>query len=454
MGMKLAIARLRNQLRAFRTARDGNIAIIFGLASLPVVGLVGAAIDYSRANSIKADLQSSLDATALMLSKSIATETDPKKKAEAYFKAVFNRSEAANTAITVSYTPGGSSVTVSGVTSVMPKFIGIIPGLQKEINVSTASTVSWAATKLRVALALDNTGSMADNGKLIALKTATKSLVAMLQDMAQNSGDVQVALVPFANGVNVGTDNVNESWIDWAYYSTKGGGGWASSNNNGSWDSRNSSYNSNYKAGDWTDDANKTADSKHTDRDKWQGCVMDRDQDYDVKNTVPTTKTPSTLFPAIYTKYCPAPVLALGSSWAAMNTRIDAMVATGSTNQTVGLAWAWQALTPGDPFGISAPAADVQPIIILLTDGLNTENRWTTDASKIDARTQKVCDNIKAAGVIVYTVQVKGNGDPTSGVLQNCASTPDRFFALTSANEIVTTFNTIGTKLTSLRVSK
>jgi len=57
-------------------------------------------------------------------------------------------------------------------------------------------------------------------------------------------------------------------------------------------------------------------------------------------------------------------------------------------------------------------------------------------------------------------VQVNTGGDPTSTLLQKCAGSPgkypdsDKFFLLTSANEIVTTFNQIGTALSSLRVAK
>ena len=40
---------------------------------IPMVGFAGAAIDYSHANSIKADMQSALDSTALMISKTAAT---------------------------------------------------------------------------------------------------------------------------------------------------------------------------------------------------------------------------------------------------------------------------------------------------------------------------------------------------------------------------------------------
>ena len=36
----------------------------FALATIPLIGFVGAAVDYSRANSAKAAMQAALDATA------------------------------------------------------------------------------------------------------------------------------------------------------------------------------------------------------------------------------------------------------------------------------------------------------------------------------------------------------------------------------------------------------
>jgi hypothetical protein len=91
---------------------------------------------------------------------------------------------------------------------------------------------------------------------------------------------------------------------------------------------------------------------------------------------------------------------------------------------------------------------------ILLTDGRNTQNRWYTSQPAIDAREQMTCDNAKAAGVILYTIQVNTGGDPTSTLLQNCASGSDKFFLLTNAGEIVTAFNSIGTYLKKLRLAK
>jgi hypothetical protein len=110
---------------------------------------------------------------------------------------------------------------------------------------------------------------------------------------------------------------------------------------------------------------------------------------------------------------------------------------------------------PAAPFTVPAvdPNYKYFQVIILLSDGLNTEDRWYTNASSIDAREQKTCDNLKAAGVTIYTVQVNTGGDPTSTLLQNCASDSSKFFLLTSSTEIISTFGQIGTALTNLRLA-
>jgi hypothetical protein len=52
-------------LRAFCVDKGGNIAVIFALASIPIVTGIGAAIDYSRASAIKTSVQAALDAAVL-----------------------------------------------------------------------------------------------------------------------------------------------------------------------------------------------------------------------------------------------------------------------------------------------------------------------------------------------------------------------------------------------------
>jgi hypothetical protein len=59
------VRRLRGQLRKFRAAEGGNIAVIFALTLIPVMTGVGAAVDYSRANATKEAVQSALDGALL-----------------------------------------------------------------------------------------------------------------------------------------------------------------------------------------------------------------------------------------------------------------------------------------------------------------------------------------------------------------------------------------------------
>jgi hypothetical protein len=127
--------------------------------------------------------------------------------------------------------------------------------------------------------------------------------------------------------------------------------------------------------------------------------------------------------------------------------------------------WGWQSLVGGGPLGSPTMSSSYtyQQVIILLSDGLNTQDRWygngfsvssSVDARMYDSSGNGTCANIKGAGITIYAIQVNTAGDPTSTLLQNCASSSDKFFLLTSANQILTTFNTIGTNLTKLRIAR
>ena len=66
MAIQSLINRLRTRLRAFGKDKDGHVVLTFALATIPIIGFVGAAVDYSRANSDRAAMQAAIDATALM----------------------------------------------------------------------------------------------------------------------------------------------------------------------------------------------------------------------------------------------------------------------------------------------------------------------------------------------------------------------------------------------------
>ena len=69
----------------------------------------------------------------------------------------------------------------------------------------------------------------------------------------------------------------------------------------------------------------------------------------------------------------------------------------------------------------------------------------TRSSGKIDARQRIICDNLKNARdaqnrpmYTIYTIQANTTtpADPTSAILQYCASSPDKFYEPTNSNEI------------------
>ena len=553
MSIATLIRRFQEELRRFCAAQGGNVLVTFTLLLVPIIGFVGAAIDYSRAASARSAMQGAVDSTALMLSKDASTLTQAQinAKATAYFNAMYNRPDVTGIQITPIYTSsGGAQIVVTGAGSVPTSFMRVMGISTMDIGVS--STVRWGNTRLRVALVLDTTGSMSSANKMTALKAATENLLKQLQAAAANPGDVYVSIIPFSKNVNLNPANYNATWIDWTEWEAEPAvvkatkpSTWDSTGpgkpcpftdtsqgfvcttgpvnnsakttsipNSGAYkgyicpsvDSGKKSstkigiyYNGCYNSSTYTCTGStctctghsncsctgsgskkkckqptgyfEHAWIKNTDRSKWNGCVTDRgasanpNSDYDRKVTAPSTSIPDSLFPAEQNSYCSPKVTALNYDWAAMKTTVNALYPLGATNQPIGLVWGWQSLVGGGP--LTMPAKDsnytYNEVIVLMSDGLNTLDRWygngSSTSTSVDMRmyessTLGTCANIKAAGITIYAVHVNTDGDPMSTLLKNCASTADKFWMVTSANELGTVFNTIGTALSNLRVAK
>ena len=59
------VNRLRTHARRLRAAEHGNVLLTFALSLVPIMGAVGAAVDYSRANNIRTQLQAAADAASV-----------------------------------------------------------------------------------------------------------------------------------------------------------------------------------------------------------------------------------------------------------------------------------------------------------------------------------------------------------------------------------------------------
>jgi Flp pilus assembly protein TadG len=502
-GLMSALSRASDLVGRFRRSTKANVAMIFGLSLVPLTLAAGTGLDYSRAMLVHAQLITALDAAALAVGATPGlNQSQMQTMAQQYFNANYKLDTSFGTVAAVTLSVSGQSVTVS-TSDPMPTTLMSIVGFTT-LPVTASSTVVWGQQKLWVSLVLDNTGSMsqADSSgttKISALKSATHSLLTMLQNAAASAGagSVQVAIVPFARDVKIGTSYSSQTWLDWSDWlaaptpapSKSVGPGstcpYTDSTNhfhcqttptNGS-SSANTIPNSgtysgyicpsgnsvgHYYNGCWTtsgSSGNYTHTWKTNNKNTWGGCVTDRAQDNDVKNTTPVAGTIPTMMVAENSPSCAATaLLPLGYNWTSLSNEVDAMTANGSTNQTIGLAWGWQAQTSGVPLSAGALPANTQQVMILLSDGLNTQDRWYGDGSnqstQVDGRMAAACTNLKASGMTIYTVFVDLNGTQgNSSVLQNCASDPSKYFDLTSSNDIISTFNAIGEQITNLRVA-
>jgi Flp pilus assembly protein TadG len=208
---------LRRLFGRFVRSRSGNVAVIFALASIPVIAAMGVAVDYTRLSQVTGDVQDALDATALALSRqaNLSTMTDGQIQTftQNYFAANFNNSDLKDLVLTAAYTPTGPSIKITATGHMPTDFMGIVG--TPDMPVSRTSSTIWGEARLRVALVLDTTGSMSSSGKITALKTATDNLLTQLKGAATTDGDVYVSIVPFVRDVNVGSSNYAASWIDW-----------------------------------------------------------------------------------------------------------------------------------------------------------------------------------------------------------------------------------------------
>lgn len=443
--------RFQNLFRRLWRDRAGNFAAIFAIAIIPVIAAAGAAVDISRAYVVENRLKAALDASALAIGGSVGLSTaQMQAMAQSFFNANYPASKiGVPGTLTVAQT--GNVVSLS-VRADMPTTLMGIVGIDT-LNVGATSEVTRMGKKLEVALVLDNTGSMGSGGRMTVLKTAAKDLITKVSAAAANPGDVKVAIVPFNVDVNIGTASENVTWLRWDEFEPEGSGG-----GSGGWGGGGGgSCNPILVLLGLCNNNNNSPSNPHA---GWKGCVKDRDQNYDTQNTFPppaaggnnATRYPTNHSTSDNSNCTLQTIMPLSENWTGLKSHIDSMTSAGMTNTTIGLAWGWNMLTQGGPLSsAAAPAANLDKVIVFLTDGDNTRNRWNGNASSINARTTLVCNNIRAAGIKVYSIRViEGNAT----LIRNCATDPSMYYSVSTASELTSVFASIAQSLSNLRISR
>lgn len=408
--------------KQFQRDQSGNVAMLFGLALVPILGLTGAAVDYARASKARAELASALDSAALMAARDASKLTDGqlRTRINEWVKANLTPETAAQFgSANITIDRVNRTVAVSGALDVDTTVARVIG--TNTIEVAAASQSSWGTKTIELALALDNTGSMAASGKMDALKTATRELLRTMKDASNGGDQIKISMVPFATQVRLPQSYKESAWLKFTETRETGKGN------------------------------NKKTET--ITKEKWEGCVADRDLGFDFKDG-DTNGNNDTRYPA---DFCDATSLArilpLTNNWSDLNQRVDDMTPSGNTNVTIGVSWGWASLSQALPLteGKAYGTPRLTKYMIVLTDGLNTENRFTKNSNAIDARTGLACKEAKKAGIQIYTVRVI---DGDANLLRDCASDPSMYYDVRNASQLTPVFQKIAAEISAVRLTQ
>ena len=320
-------SRIGDVWRRLRRDEGGNVAMLFGATAIPILLIMGGAIDVARFSRYKADLANAVDSASLALAKN--GEDFDEEEAEEYVKnhvAALNvpvvpttdDPNAIQSALDQEFVVTDFDVTkqsngflVDADASMKTYFLPLgslasTGGGLLSMGMDVTAAVVHSSNQLEIALVFDNTGSMncgatvssscsvnwsnpGTSSRIVALKAAAHTLVDTLMSDDTTADHIKIGLVPFEGTVNIGSTYAATppTWVDW------------SDQAKAKYTGRNfDSYNFGGATGTQRV-GHKWLFNKLTAKDsavKWEGCVEMRAEPYDILDTVPSTATPDTLF--------------------------------------------------------------------------------------------------------------------------------------------------------------
>ncbi len=503
--------------RRFDKDQRGNVAIIFAFAMVPLIGLLGGAVDVARHQRHKVELLDAMDAGAIALVRRGATsDADANTFVNNYIN-VMLAAQRRDPMLHVdrfvaTKIAGGYRVSADG--EMDTAFLPVVGIRQMPLKLETE--VVNDGGNFEVALALDNTGSMAQNGKIGALREAANTLVDTLYSQPGSDKRVKMALVPFVTAVNIRGAAFDPSWID-----------------------RTGTALGSHATDDFSQAVDRMtifaalgngqlgSDGLPT---SWKGCVEAR-AEHDLDDTDPATDVATHWTPYLWpddsdvrgpgpylydnsylvdqmsgndaiarmrninkyftpirlasfndnsgpNKSCAGPIVELNNDTQRMHDAINAMAPhPGSgTNIAQGLVWGWRVLSPGEPFtqGVSYDDTTTQKALVLLSDGWNEiggdytsyghladgrlGNSEPAAIAQMNKNITTVCQAVKAKNIRLYMILLQVNDPTTQKIFQDCASVNENgetlYYYAPNNDALQAAFADIGQDLTNIRISR
>jgi len=216
--MRVPLSLSRTLPRLFRNVA-GNVAIMAAFAVIPLLAMIGGAIDTSRTYMAYTRLQQACDAGALAGRKAMSNVTRltdaEKAKATEFFRFNFPTGTYSAEQINAVYDKGANGVVVGRASLSMPTTLMRIFGFGA-IPVSTTCQAELNIPNTDVMFVLDVTGSMDltpsgqitnddTQSRIYGLKQAVKDFYAALgPGPASGPGRIRYGFMPYSSNVNVG----------------------------------------------------------------------------------------------------------------------------------------------------------------------------------------------------------------------------------------------------------
>jgi Flp pilus assembly protein TadG len=387
--------------RGPRHSTSGSVAIIFALAATVIFGAAGMAVDFISASSVRAALQSALDSAVLAAASAhVKNDNEARTIISEYMTSNWSSKYPDLEAETIQSV---SDETVTGQAQVrMPTSLTSILGFDT-LEIVVNSTATIASETIEIAMVIDNSSSMRPH--LNQLKQALISVVDTLSPDGSNE-NVSFAVIPYSTYVNVGVSNKNQSWLSF-------------------------------------DEA---------DVDDWEGCVGSRDYPLELDDD------DGTPIPAVSNVNCnPTEILPLTSDATVTKSWIDSLTAEVMDTYTgAGLVWGWRALSDNEPYTEARRYGEVQKVIIFLTDAFSTVGpsypKHNDDDNMAEYVWQTQCTNIKAKGIVLYTIAYQTSNDRERW-LSDCATSASHALTADNSAELKSAFEDIAAKLATVYLS-
>ena len=200
----------------FRREEHGGILVLFALMFVPIVIIIGFAMELALAEHMRVKLQNTADSASLA-SADLEQTLQPKAVATDFF-AKAGLGDHLTSVEVETPTRGGRAVTVTAEAS-FGALLTRLAGL-RAWNVPVLGSAKEARGDIEIALVLDNSSSMSwlasstsgapKKTRMDLLIPAAEAFVEEVQPKPGEGGTTTISLIPFATQVSVGQDLLNQ----------------------------------------------------------------------------------------------------------------------------------------------------------------------------------------------------------------------------------------------------